>query len=109
MVQWLGRWCITFVFIHLTWILFRAENIDHAWLVFEGIASIRSTDMPTSWSPLLGMALLLALQAMQLRRRWLHFFESHPRFTLAITLTACVLFPLVFMGVPNPEFIYFQF
>jgi len=108
-VEAITRWMVTFHLVLLTWILFRATDLASAWTITTRIFTLEPGDMPAAWSPFVAMALLLAAQALHLKRRWLHRCERHPRGTAVLAAAALVFFPLVFSGAPSPEFIYFQF
>ena len=94
-----------FVFVMIGWVFFRAESLDDAFLILNGIVAKPWADPKC---PLLMLALILAV--------WCYQFlsESRLRFVLEnsfvrVSLAASMILYLIFASSGGGEFIYFQF
>jgi alginate O-acetyltransferase complex protein AlgI len=103
------RWIVTFHLVCISWVLFRAPDLETAMTILERIVNWSDGfAFAPSW-PVYIIAVLLAVELTELRVRWVSAIEASPRLALLLTLGACVLFPLIYRGTVNVEFIYFQF
>ncbi len=97
-----------FAFVCLTWVFFRAQSLDDAWLVLEGIVTGPWTDPRF---PLLAAALVAAVWAYQhiyMRGgRLARLLETAP---VRVGLAGAMLVYLLAIAQPSTKaFIYFQF
>lgn len=107
---------LTFTFICLTWIFFRARSLDDAWLILQTITGF--TASPDS-KPLQGLSstLTLSLMAFLVLAEWIQRRHPHPltldgwprslRWTAYTALIWGTLFLKPF--AKTGQFIYFQF
>lgn len=103
------RWFITFHLVCISWILFRAPDLETAITIMKRIlGGAEGFTFSPSW-PVIIIGLLLVVELTQLRARWIDMIKSSPRLAFIIVIGTCMLFPLVYRGVVNAEFIYFQF
>ena len=103
------RWFVTFHLVCISWILFRATDLETAVTIMQRILFwSEGLAFAPGW-PVFVVALLLVVELTGLRARWIAVIKASPRLALLVTLAACTLFPLVFRGTVNVEFIYFQF
>lgn len=103
------RWFITFHLVCLSWVFFRASNVEQAWEVLTRIGSMSPGYSFDIWKPVLLVALLIVVELGRIRKRFVRVIQFHPLATVLLTIAAYVVFTLVFRGTRSPEFIYFQF
>lgn len=103
------RWVITFHLVCLSWVFFRATDVDQAWLVISRIITNAPGVAFDVWEPVALVALLILVELGRVRRRFVGALQKRTVLALSVALIACVVFSLVFRGASSPEFIYFQF
>lgn len=103
------RWFITFHLVCISWILFRAADLETAMTIMQRIVFWSDGFTFTPGWPVFTIALLLCVELTGLRARWIAAIKASPRLAFWVALGACLIFPLVFRGTTNVEFIYFQF
>lgn len=108
MPRWLA-WFVTFNFVNLAWVFFRARDFDSALKVLSGMAGLNGFDLgrdvPSTalWLSLVFMLVVaLAPNSMELRQK----FKPNWLFT-AVTVAAIVV--TLFNIERVSEFLYFQF
>ncbi|MCX7635387.1 MAG: hypothetical protein N2Z74_06540, partial [Syntrophales bacterium] len=45
---------VTFGFVTVAWVVFRAETLAAAWLIIKGMAGLHGVQLPAAWLPVLG-------------------------------------------------------
>ena len=103
------RWMITFNLVCLSWVFFRAANFDQAIEILTRIGTGADGNLFVFWKPIIALALLLCVEMLGIRRRFVSLIQRSPRLSMWLTMFALVFFLLVFRGAQSPEFIYFQF
>ena len=103
------RWGLTFHFVCITWVLFRAENLGHAGVISQRIVTLSPGSFTPDVRAMVAVVVLLAAEAAGLRRRWLDAWALHPVLVRWATYAAFAALYLTFAKAPHPEFIYFQF
>jgi D-alanyl-lipoteichoic acid acyltransferase DltB (MBOAT superfamily) len=103
------RWVLTFHLVCLSWVFFRAANLEVALEVLARIVSFAPGEWYGGFKPLVLLALVLAIDRFALRARFLDLATSNARTLRLVTYACVVVFALTFQGASNPEFIYFQF
>jgi D-alanyl-lipoteichoic acid acyltransferase DltB (MBOAT superfamily) len=105
----LGQWALTFHLVCFSWILFRSDSLEQAATIIGRITNSAPgyTFMP-GW-PVIVLALLICVELTGLRTRWVTRISTSPRLALLVALGGCIVFPLIYRGATNVEFIYFQF
>jgi alginate O-acetyltransferase complex protein AlgI len=105
-------WLITFHFVCLTWVFFRAPSLDGAW---SYLTTLVSGDMiwSTTVTPLVALMLVFGALTQIIPNGWFERLETrYDRASLAVkvALPFVVIF-LVCVAAPGgvPPFIYFQF
>ena len=102
----LAGWAITFLFVVLTWVLFRAPSFEAALLVYKGLFGFAPLGIGFRWRTLAIAAAIATLGP----AAWAAVHRAPPWRSVAV---ACaVLFVLVLFKIgddANYEFIYFQF
>jgi len=101
-------WALTFVIVMLTWILFRAPNLDVALAMFAALAGDPGFTTQQGWR-LIGVAAACAILVPPSYRvaQWL---TEEPRKLAALALGVTAIIILVQLGRDTAyEFIYFQF
>jgi alginate O-acetyltransferase complex protein AlgI len=117
-LQFLGRvpaivsWLITFHFVCLTWVFFRAPSLDGASTYLTTLVSGEAI-WSTTVTPLVALMLVFGAFTQLIPNDWFERLELHyDRASLAvkIALPFAVIF-LVAIAAPGgvPPFIYFQF
>jgi alginate O-acetyltransferase complex protein AlgI len=103
-------WFVTFNFVVLAWVFFRATSMRHAWTVLRGIAM----PGPLYWYPpvvsgILGLVLMMTVEVSaggEPVDAWL--IRRKPGFQFSVGLV--LVFALLLLGVRSgAQFIYFQF
>ncbi len=103
------RWFITFNLVCLSWVFFRAANVGDAWEILTRIGTAADGHSFTIWQPIAALGLLLAVEMLHIRKRFVSILQQSPRLALWMTIFAFMFFLLAFRGAQSPEFIYFQF
>ncbi len=102
-------WCLTILFVMVTWVLFRAPDFTTAGdmlLSMVGVNGMGSAGFDDAW--LLAAGSVVALFGVQSHK--IAFAEVRPRWWMAAgTATALVFVLIMIGGAPQNEFIYFQF
>jgi D-alanyl-lipoteichoic acid acyltransferase DltB (MBOAT superfamily) len=102
-----------FAFTCYGWLLFRAESLEQVVVMTSGLSKIDfqlQTELPRpNFAALLGLPLLIFLDAYQYFSGTSRFYESWPRFARCFLYS--ILIFLIIMGTSNEasQFIYFQF
>jgi len=101
-------WALTFTFVVLTDVIFRAGSVEAAWNIFQGLAVL--PDMASASRALIilaGALCALLLPASQDIVAWL---TERPKPVIAAALGVIMVVLLVELGDRDSyEFIYFQF
>lgn len=103
------RWFMTFHLVCLSWIFFRADDVGQAWEVLSRIATFQDGDSFVILRPILIVALLVLVESLRIRKRFVFLMQTSPRLVLWVAIGALLFFVLAFRGASSPEFIYFQF
>jgi alginate O-acetyltransferase complex protein AlgI len=103
------RWFFTFHLVCLSWVFFRAAGVDDAWQILTRIVTFADGGGYVIWQPVVFVGLLILVESLGLRKKFVSVLQQRPNLTLWLTVGALVFFTLVFRGVQSPEFIYFQF
>ncbi|GJD50376.1 Peptidoglycan O-acetyltransferase [Methylobacterium crusticola] len=99
-------WLLTFGFVVLTWVLFRAASFEAALLVFKGLFGFAPVGHGFKWRALLPAALV----ALAGPTAWAAVHRLPPRPWLALAFGVLIVVVLLRIGDDaNYEFIYFQF
>ncbi|WP_456460885.1 MBOAT family O-acyltransferase [Reichenbachiella sp.] len=108
----IGRIMLTFLMTTLAWIVFRAENMNHAWNYLAGIFDVSLFSWPTNFPVpvLILIAVLVAVEWLQRdKEHGLYWTETRlPTVFRWATYLVLVYSVLFFIGKDN-TFIYFQF
>jgi len=104
-----ARWIVTFHLVCLSWVFFRASDVGVAFTVVRRIATAAPGEWYGGLRPLALLGIVLALDRLDVRSRWVSFMEGRGTILRWVTVPAVVLLVLTFQGASNPEFIYFQF
>lgn len=103
------QWAVTFHLVCFSWILFRASDLGEAGVIMFRIATMApGHGFVVAW-PVIIIAVLLAVEFTGLRNIWIEKIKASPRLAFVLAVAACVIFPLLYRGATNVEFIYFQF
>lgn len=105
----LGQWVVTFHLVCFSWILFRADSLEQATTIMGRIATFAPGHVFAPGWPVVVLALLIYVELAGLRARWVLRIKASSRLALLVALVTCILFPLIYRGATNVEFIYFQF
>ncbi|KMO43629.1 acyltransferase [Methylobacterium tarhaniae] len=99
-------WALTFVFVALTWVLFRATSFEAAIAVFKGLVGLAPAGHGFKWRAFVPAALV----ALAGPTAWAAVHRLPPRPALAIAFAVLLVAVLLRIGDDaNYEFIYFQF
>jgi D-alanyl-lipoteichoic acid acyltransferase DltB (MBOAT superfamily) len=99
-------WALTFLFVALTWVLFRATSFDAALQIFEGLFGVTTLGETFKWR---SMAIAAAVACLG-PTTWLAIQHVPPRRWIAVGFAAVGAAVLLQIGdAVNYEFIYFQF
>jgi D-alanyl-lipoteichoic acid acyltransferase DltB (MBOAT superfamily) len=101
---------ITFQFVCVAWIFFRAESFAQAFDYLSGILTLRRgvVDKADLVLTALGFAAVVALDLVQRNSQSPETFQAWPAPARGLVYAALVIPVVVFAGAPQP-FIYFQF
>lgn len=103
------RWLVTFHLVCLSWVFFRAADVGQAWEILTRIGTVAEGYSFAVWQPIAIVALLIFIESLRIRKRFVSFLQHSPTVSLWLTIFAIVFFALIFRGAQSPEFIYFQF
>jgi D-alanyl-lipoteichoic acid acyltransferase DltB (MBOAT superfamily) len=103
------RWFVTFHLVCLSWVFFRSSGIGAAWSTLDRIARWVPGEYYYGWKPLEILLLVLALDASDLRRRWVDWCGRQSVLLRWVVYASLLILALTFTKASNPEFIYFQF
>ncbi|WP_288583144.1 MBOAT family O-acyltransferase [uncultured Methylobacterium sp.] len=99
-------WALTFLFVALTWVLFRATSFEAAMAVFKGLAGLAPVGHGFKWRAFVPAALVALIGP----TAWLAVHRLPPRPALAVAFAVLLVAVLLRIGDDaNYEFIYFQF
>ncbi|WP_375408965.1 MBOAT family O-acyltransferase [uncultured Methylobacterium sp.] len=99
-------WALTFVFVVLTWVLFRASSFEAAFAVYKGLFGLAPTGSGLRWRTLA----LAAAVALLGPSAWTAVQRVPP--TRLAAVSSAVLFVVLLLKIgddANYDFIYFQF
>lgn len=99
-------WILTFVFVMLAWVLFRAPSFDAALRIYEGLFGYGAVGVGFKWRAIAAAAAVAIIGP----TAWTLVHKVSPRSWIAVAFA--VLFVLVLFKIgddANYEFIYFQF
>lgn len=105
MWDWIG-WLITFNFINITWVFFRAENWESAQKVLIGMAGLNGKSMEGIKEIAI---LLLFIFFVAFFKNSNHFASTFKTGKVHQILTALMLFAGIVMLERHSEFLYFRF
>lgn len=103
---------LTFFCVVITWVFFRADNIDSAILVLQGMSTLsQATLPPTRTALLLGLGIAIVLLAPNTQKIMSHIerHQSGKIGTIYAMLIAVIATLCVMNFGQDSEFIYFQF
>ena len=103
------RWIITFHVVCASWILFRAQDMHTAFLIFKRIVLAAPGNMPADYRPLIYLFAVLAAELLATRKAWIALIDNRPVLARWVAYGGATFFMLAFAKAGNPEFIYFQF
>lgn len=100
---------LTLLFVILGWVLFRAENFESAWRIFEGMAGLGA--QPVQVKDKLGLLLLgVLLATMGPTSQRVAFILARPSRMLAVSVGLALMVIMMRVGAGRSlDFIYFQF
>lgn len=105
MPSWLG-WGLTFAFVMLTWVLFRATSFEAALRVYEGLLGLGPEGFAFKWRAIA----LAAAVAVIGPTAWTFVHKMPPQRWIAVAFAVLLVMVLFKVGDDaNYEFIYFQF
>ncbi|CAN0597200.1 unnamed protein product, partial [Laminaria digitata] len=103
------RWFITFHLVCLSWVFFRAADVEQAWVILSRIGTFSNGSTYDIWYPIGLVVLLILVELTRVRKRFVYLLQHTPRLALWVAIVAFIFFALAFRGASSPEFIYFQF
>jgi len=103
------RWFVTLQIVCVSFVLFRAHTMEAAATVLTRMFTVADGYLHVGFRPAACMALLLLVELLDGRRRFLELLSMQPVAARWIGYVATALMVVTFSGVSNPEFIYFQF
>jgi len=99
-------WIMTFVFVMLTWVLFRATSFDAALRIYEALLGFGAPGLGIKWRTILVAALIATLGP----TAWDLVHRLPPHRWIAAAFALALMIVLFKIGDDaNYEFIYFQF
>jgi len=105
--RWVLRF-ITFQLVCLTWIFFRATDINHAFEILIRILSL-ADGKALQITPVLLILGLVLFQSVKHRFPVKEWFLNHPHSARWLIYCSLFIFLIVLSSARTPEFIYFQF
>ncbi len=110
MLFWrLVRWLITIHIVCASWVLFRAESLGDAGIVYERVLTgAPGLTFDLLW-PVSMLMLVVSSDLLGLRQRLIELMQRSPALATVISILSLVVIAAVVRGSRNPEFIYFQF
>jgi len=128
--MWLA-WVLTFNFINMTWIFFRAESLGDAWAMIEGMLGLRDVVFPkqfesflgglpitfsANWLGFIGSPMVIFITIIGAFMVVLLFPNSHawmrrfrPNLGYGVVLFMLFWSAFAFLGARSEPFVYFQF
>jgi len=109
MPRWLA-WVITFLFINVTWVFFRAESFDQALRLLKGMAGLNGVALghvKSLWFPILLIAIFLPI-VLFTRNSSEREHDFRPGWKPGLAMAAMFVISLFFMNRIS-EFLYFNF
>ena len=106
------HWAITFLFVTLAWILFRANNLHDAWMVITGIFNNQGIPMVETANFIaigLAMTVLLTKECSDEYRWSIRVAESRYWIVRHVYLVLMIAYIILFGVLGGDQFIYFQF
>ena len=129
--HWMGgrfgrfwAWFITFNFINVTWVFFRATSFQSANKVLSGMVDFRSIEnvnveqslelLGADWAALLGLIGVLvfcvvAPNSLEISRKFLDYTKRFAKYIPVMLALATFLLLMKMIVLPYSEFIYFNF
>jgi Predicted membrane protein involved in D-alanine export len=107
--RWLA-WGITFLFINVTWVFFRAESFDQALRLLKGMAGLNGiafSHLKAHWYPILLIAVFLPI-VLFTRNSSERERDFRPGWKTGLAMAAMFVISLFFMNRIS-EFLYFNF
>ncbi len=105
-------WALTFVFVCMAWIFFRASTIGDAFMVVHGIFTDMSMpifSMANAMGIFMGVSLVLIKEYMNEYHASIHISSSRNWLVRHIYIVFMISFILTFGVLNGDQFIYFQF
>lgn len=100
----------TFYWVCLTWVFFRAIDVDRALVIFESFVLFHSPGSQTLGLQLLWICVPLAIAHwITYRRLWVNWWQRLPGWTFAACYGGLFSIALTFVPTRHTPFIYFQF
>ncbi|MGA1393863.1 MAG: MBOAT family O-acyltransferase, partial [Phycisphaerales bacterium] len=105
----LVRWLVTIHIVCASWVLFRAESLGDAGIVFERILTgAPGMAFDLLW-PVAMLLIVVGSDLLGLRQRLVDLMRERPFLATVMSVLTLVILAAVIRGSRNPEFIYFQF
>ncbi len=105
----LVRWLVTIHIVCASWVLFRAESLGDAGIVYERILTgAPGMAFDLLW-PVVMLLIVVGSDLLGLRQRLVDLMRERPFLATVMSILTLVVLAAVIRGSRNPEFIYFQF
>ncbi|MGA1401368.1 MAG: hypothetical protein ACO38P_13385, partial [Phycisphaerales bacterium] len=105
----LVRWLVTIHIVCASWVLFRAESLGDAGIVYERILTgAPGMAFDLLW-PVAMLLIVVGSDLLGLRQRLVDLMRERPFLATVMSVLTLVILAAVIRGSRNPEFIYFQF
>ncbi len=105
----LVRWLITMQLVMISWVFFRANDVQQAFLILKRIVTFADGLYSNTLPAIFCFIVIVVSEKLKIREIWLKYCNSNPRQLKWITYASIIVLIFTFAGVKNPEFIYFQF
>ena len=108
-------WVLTFNFINLTWVIFRAETWEDAWKILKAMIGMNEINLVyyeyfPDIGPFLFALLTIALLALILFPKNSNYYRDNLQFNKKALLVFSILYLTVFLNLSSTsEFLYFRF
>ena len=108
-------WVLTFNFINLTWVIFRAETWEDAWKILKAMIGMNEINLVyyeyfPDIGPFLFALLTIALLALILFSKNSNYYRDNLQFNKKALLVFSILYLTVFLNLSSSsEFLYFRF
>ena len=108
-------WVLTFNFINLTWVIFRAETWEDAWKILKAMMGMNEINLVyyeyfPDIGPLLFALLTIALLALVLFPKNSNYYRDNLQLNKKTLLVYSILYLTVFLNLSSTsEFLYFRF